>query len=216
MLIGTPTPRGTGILIEGDYYDLQALHRTIHRVAELLDKPESQPQYEWLLDLAYEVRHAMQGDRHKRTAVRAGVYYGFRYTWPVLLIMSNLLRSGASRSSPKSDELALLDLLEACIRAALSKFDPQGAIELAELVGAGIPTVGPLFNHVGSSLQVYYLSQRATKQRFRSLAKLINDYMSPGEEAYQQVPFQIRMAAAFHQCPTDEIEINDYPNKVTW
>ncbi|QKG59147.1 hypothetical protein GKZ68_20930 (plasmid) [Hymenobacter sp. BRD128] len=55
MLISHPTQRGTGILLEGAYYDMHALHLVIHAVAKPLEQPETDSQFTFLLGLAYEV-----------------------------------------------------------------------------------------------------------------------------------------------------------------
>lgn len=99
---------------------------------------------------------------------------------------------------------------------ALPMFDEQGAVGIAALVGAGIPTTGPLFNHLAQSLTGYYLNQRATKERFRSLPALVANYFTAGSHAYQQVTTQVLAAAKLHGCEVADIAISNYPEKVVW
>lgn len=109
MLLSSPTHRGTGMLLEGDYYDLTALHSALHELSEPFNLFETQPQFLQLMNLAYEVRHALQGDRMKRKTRDAGLYYSFRYDWPSLLIVSNLLRYSTMLQQPSLAELTQLN-----------------------------------------------------------------------------------------------------------
>lgn len=216
MLISYPTQRGTGILLEGDYYDMHALYWVVHAVAGALERPETDSQYMRLLGLAYEVRHCYQGDRQQRRSEDAGTYYGFKYNWPDMLVATNLLRRAASLYHPGRTELAMLAWLEACVEKALSLFDAEGAQGLTGFIGTGINTEGPLFCHLADSLTGYYLNQRATKARFRELPQLLNDFLTPSGEAYQQVTQQVRAAAAHHRCSLQEIQVNNWPEKLVW
>lgn len=61
MLIGKLTKEGTGIIIQGDYYDLESLHTTLYALSE----PFHDGSFEMvqLMSLAFEIRKANQGSR---------------------------------------------------------------------------------------------------------------------------------------------------------
>lgn len=60
-LIGHITKSGTGITIQGDYFDLQGLYQTIHEIAGNLQ--EGTFANNQLMGSAYEIRKANQGSR---------------------------------------------------------------------------------------------------------------------------------------------------------
>lgn len=61
MLIGKLTKEGTGIIIQGDYYDLESLRTTLYALAEPFR--ESSFEMVQLMALAFEIRKANQGCR---------------------------------------------------------------------------------------------------------------------------------------------------------
>ena len=65
MLVARPTRYGAGAMICGDYYDLRGLRQTVHTLAR--DAPISEAASEFSLGLAYDLRHAYQGDRETVT-----------------------------------------------------------------------------------------------------------------------------------------------------
>lgn len=67
MIKVTNTPNLTGISIHGDYEDLKQLHSSLHRYLSFYHQNSqalSYTDYEYLLGLCYDIRHAFQGDRN--------------------------------------------------------------------------------------------------------------------------------------------------------
>ena len=62
MLKMESTPKGAGVIMYGDYWDLRALHEMIHALSGE-DAPFTPNVQDSVLALAYEVRHSYQGER---------------------------------------------------------------------------------------------------------------------------------------------------------
>lgn len=62
MLLAHATKYGAGITLASDFLALRSLHETIHYLAAE-DGPLSHPHVEYLLGLAYDLRHAYQGNK---------------------------------------------------------------------------------------------------------------------------------------------------------
>jgi len=58
MLTSAPTKRGAGITLYGDSFDLDSLHKTIHKIAQEGFMEESTRNF--LLGLAYDIRKAKE------------------------------------------------------------------------------------------------------------------------------------------------------------
>ena len=87
MIYAQATKKGTGVSIFGDELDLRNLHETIHFLVN--DAPLMEEQKEGLLNLAYELRHAAQGDREIEKVGyekdNKNIYYGTKLVWPQIL-----------------------------------------------------------------------------------------------------------------------------------
>lgn len=102
-----------GLAVFGDYESLRALHELVHRVNDqsilVHDKDGV------LVEFAYEVRKAFQGDREVEQSVEAypeiGPRFGFKVLWPEFLYTVRLLRQAMSGcQSSRSDQALLLAL----------------------------------------------------------------------------------------------------------
>lgn len=216
MLRITPTYRGTGALLQGDYYDLDWLYATIHSLATPFENDNTMPQYMALMNFAYEVRHAQQGDREKESMSDAGIYYGFRYSWPQLLITTNLLRATTiSYPAASITDLAQVTLLETWVKEALLQFDATGGEALGALVGFGLPIDSPFLTHLCTAVAVSFMSKPATKAHFRALSSMMVDFLSPDGEAYSQIVFQLHEASKRLGCPISKLT-QEWPEKVIW
>jgi hypothetical protein len=217
MLTGTTTKHGTGMLLRGDQADLTALHTLVHKLASYFESVEAQgPQANTLIDFAYEVRKAREGHREKYEGGGTSPYYGFRSTWPYLFVISNLLRSAAAHSPTTAYDQALLGLFEACMITALEEYDALGAQRVRADVGQHVYVASPLLVHAAANLNFNYLRMGATKQRFRTLAVLLHEYLSPIGDSYKTLEAQVQASAAHHRCSISEIEVTAYPDKFTW
>ncbi|WP_432327994.1 DUF6904 family protein [Mucilaginibacter sp. P25] len=65
MLQAYPTKNGTGVSIFGDYGDLKSLYEVVHGIAVSInaDIPTQKGQNQLLMNFAYEIRKAYQGQQ---------------------------------------------------------------------------------------------------------------------------------------------------------
>jgi hypothetical protein len=124
MIFANPTKYGAGITVYGDLHDFQNLHETTHHLTEL--SPLIDGRGEFVLGLAYEVRHAYQGDREMLKLPadlmesETTTYFGFRELWPNFLMQLGLLRWAAGFQPTNKEHHANLFRLEACAESALT------------------------------------------------------------------------------------------------
>jgi hypothetical protein len=108
MLQAVPTKRGTGLLVLGDYYDLQNLYAAVHKFADRAEKAQP-PHNGLLLGFAYELRKAYDGKRLTHHDPATGITYsGLQYLWTDMLLITNILRFQAGH-------VLLTDVEQACL-----------------------------------------------------------------------------------------------------
>jgi hypothetical protein len=121
MLISEPTKYGAGVAIYGDYLDLKSLHQTIQDLCS--NSPLSGKIEEFMLGLAYEIRHAYQRDREKENFGRDEYdqvrYRGVKLLWPVVMFQTSLLRWSAGFQPTTKNHQANLYRIEQCLESAL-------------------------------------------------------------------------------------------------
>ena len=105
MIFSKPTKYGAGIEIYGDYQDLNSLRQTILDLSD--SRALNNGADEFVLGLAYDVRHAYEGSRGTITLSTSGSdspkYFHFKTLWPIFLMQLALLRwSAATNRQPRS------------------------------------------------------------------------------------------------------------------
>ena len=216
MLLGSPTKSGTGILLEGDWYDLNQLHVTLHRLAERYDGPRTQAYNGIIMALAYEVRHAYDGMRFKKATHDAGTYYGFHYAWPMLISAVNLLRRSLMWSPGQPVDFGIMYSLEAQVKQALQDYDPQGSSALIYLMEHELSYNATFATIIDSQVSINFLNQQPGKKRFRELATLMNDYWNPMCAPHQKLVADLTLAASQAKRPVEEFEMDGWPERVKW
>ena len=123
MLFGEPTKKGAGIILWGDYHDLDNLYETISKLSDSLG-PEGSIS-DFVLGLCYDIRHAYQGDREIKKfgddELSKVKYYGVKLLWPYFIIQVGLIRWAASYTTTNSDQQSNLYRLENIIETSLKK-----------------------------------------------------------------------------------------------
>ena len=106
MLFGQPTKKGAGIILWGDYHDLNNLYETISKLSDSLGPEDSISDF--VLGLCYEIRHAYQGDREIKefgeNELSKVKYYGVKLLWPYFIIQVGLIRWAASYTTTNSEQ----------------------------------------------------------------------------------------------------------------
>lgn len=218
MLIAESTRYYAGIGIFGDFLDLSNLHETIHYLVEghPIGGGES-ALGEFVLGLAYDVRHTYQKDRETRELISyrndTATYAGFRYLWPYLLPQVGLLRWSASFHPTNRHHQATLFKLEGCIEDVLCSIDPAIGKEvfnwLIHFPGFSSNYYVHFFEHCALS---YITDAKAGKERFRLLPKILHT-MVPWSKEYRDYASDLEAAAREEKCNPHELaDIGEWPD----
>jgi hypothetical protein len=210
MLIAESTRYYAGIGLFGDFLDLRNLRETIHYLVEgdPIGGGES-PLGEFVLGLAYDVRHAYQKDRETREIISyrndTATYAGFRYLWPFLLPQVGLLRWSASYHPTSRHHQAVLTKLEGCIEDVLCSIDPAIGKEVFDML---IHFAGLSGDYYVQSIEhcalLYVTEAKPGKARFRLLPKILH-MMLPGSNEYEEFASHLEADAMENGCSPHEL-----------
>lgn len=99
MLYTSITKKFFGISLYGDFNDLERLHKVIHHCAD--GYAENSGARNHLHYFAYEVRHALQGDREQEifTSIKGdkNIYYRAYFALPYYVLFINLMQNSFAR-----------------------------------------------------------------------------------------------------------------------
>ena len=190
MLLLEPTEGAAGVTLWGDCLDLDGLRETIYHLAD--EETLGGPVSEFLLGLAYDVRHASQGDRLEQEIgtdpiERVG-YRGVRILWPFFLVQLSLLRAAASYKPTRSEHQADLYRLEGIANDALVEYDSVAGRACIELLPAlGNLPKDYLVEFISVLARRYVSEGKSGKPRFRKLPALLRQvwWMSDEYEAFK-------------------------------
>ncbi|MCH4894437.1 hypothetical protein GO308_15065 [Sphingomonas sp. SFZ2018-12] len=110
-----------GLVVIGDTLTLRDLYRRLHEIAEASPLTRG-AKGEFFLGFAYEVRHAMQGDRERfkpQEAQEVGPAFGFRVVWPFLLGIVATMRASMAFFPSTSGQQAVVYSLESMLEDAI-------------------------------------------------------------------------------------------------
>jgi hypothetical protein len=200
--------------LAGDHTDLVDLHETIHYFGGE-NGPIPPNQSEFLLGLAYDVRHAYQGDRDKitmRTPNAKYTYFAVDVLWPIFLVQVAMLRTAASYLSTEKSHQANLYRLEACAENALDALDTKVSRECSRwLVEYSVFPANYLINFVPHQAYRYVFSSTTAKGRIRALPGIMRE-MSPYSEAYRAYEKELKVIAEKEKCrPEDLRDLSEWP-----
>lgn len=216
MLTSAPTKHGAGIILYGDYFDLEALHQTIHKIAsESFMEERAQ---EFLFALAYDIRKAKDRKRELR---RFGLekdtvkYRGVRILWPNFLPQLAMLRHYAGYRNTDHRDQACLYLLEDCALTSLLAFDARTGKECAKLLLNFPPFSNDyIFEFCSVCARKYVIATSGVK-RFKKLPGILRSmfWLSP---EYQSFAKKMEAAAQEQGCSPHSIqEVAEWP-KFRW
>jgi len=218
MIFAKPTKYGAGIPIYGDLHDLQNLHETIHHLAAE-GGPLRGGQNEFVLGLAYEVRHAYQGDRevHKFAAdishSESIIYYSFQTLWPIFLMQLGLLRWATGFQPSSREHQANLFRLEACAESALTSYDPFIGRRCLEWLSSFQGLSGKyLLQYIPNCSLQYVTVGKAGKSRFKNLPEILR-MLSPLSKEYRAFKDYMEKTATEKGCkPDDLMDLGEWPD----
>ena len=217
MLTSTPTNHGAGITFYGDYFDLSAIHETVHKVAG--QSWVEQRAGDYMLGLAFEIRKAIEGQREKRNfgigSLDKVTYRGCSILWPVIITQVSMIRYFAAYRTTDHKDQACLFLLEDCIITSLLAFDAKVGKTCAELLLRFRPLPNNYLFSFTTEACRHYLFDFSEKKRFQHLPEVLGmlDSWSPEYKAYAA---QIEKAATQHGCKPHEIETDAEWPKFKW
>ena len=197
MLHSEPTKHGAGITLYGDYCDLKSLHKTIHELANVA--PLSPSLGEFLLGLAYDVRHAYQKDRKIKTFGHDDydqiTYRGVDILWPIFLVQVGTLRWSASFHPTNKEQQSNLFRIEHCAEKSLKEYDLSIGEQCVEWLAFfdGFPTTY-LPEFISDITKKYIFGSKGGKQRFKRLPMILRMLHSISKE-YQTFEAEMKMLA---------------------
>ena len=179
MIYAEPTKKGVGVAISGDMRDFRSLHETVHELLDL--SPLQEHQQDFILgSLAYELRHAYQGDRE---FVEVGLdpsekaqYVQFRIMWPMILFDLAVLRWIAGYTGDKNHQ-ANLYRLEYCVEEALIAYDATVGLEaIKEYQRIHGFSKSFLVGYINECAYEYIYGGSTGKMRFRRLPTMLRSF----------------------------------------
>jgi hypothetical protein len=215
MLLAKPTKYGAGIAIYGDYWDLQSLHQTIHELSA--GSPLEGDMENFLLGLAYDIRHAYQRDREEESfgydEYDRVTYRGEKVLWPIFLLQTALLRWSAAYQSTNKEQQANLYRLEYCAESALNQYDPSIAKKCIEWLNtfSGVSN-NYLTMYVSEVSYKYIFTNAAGKPRFKRLPVALHSLHSLTKE-YKEFQLYIESVAKEKGCkPHELLDLSEWPD----
>jgi hypothetical protein len=216
MIFAKPTKYGAGITLYGDYHDFTDLHETIHDLTR--DSPLNGGREDFVLGLAYEIRHAYQGDRDtvrlpsNIQESEPSTYFTVRELWPIFLYQLGLLRWAAGFQPTRREHQANLFRLEACAESALKAYDPFIARRCLEwLTIFQAPHDGYLLSYISNCSLRYVTVGKAGKTRFKNLPEILRMSSSFSNE-YRAYEAHMESIAREKGCkPGDLVDMDGWP-----
>jgi hypothetical protein len=215
MLIIEPTRYGAGIILWGDSLDLEHLLETIYHVAQ--EETLGQDVYHFLLGLAYDVRHAFQGDRLVKQidtlALDEIEYLGEQILWPYFLIQMGILRQGAAYVPTSAAHQADIYRLEYATEQALLDYDTATGRELIVLsrMVSQLPR-DYLVEFISDLTYDWIVNSKPGKARFKKLPALLKK-CSPYSNEYQRFAEHAHEIAEEKGCSPFDLSIeHDWPD----
>lgn len=217
MLVARPTKYGGGIELFGDTHDLHSLHQTIHSLTS--SGPLSYEQEEVIHSLAYEVRHAYQGDRLTEGFGSGDAvikYYGTQILWPEVIFSASQLRHAAAYSVTQREHQANLFRLEYLIESCLISYDAKIG---QEVIGwwQRLPMVPQDFlaGFLSDRCYSYAYEGSVGKLRFKRLPQIIRSmwFMSNEYQTYHEYMWNIAKERDCH--PNQLHDMREWP-EIKW
>ncbi|HXD34924.1 MAG TPA: hypothetical protein VN643_27640 [Pyrinomonadaceae bacterium] len=209
MIFGKVTKYGAGLTIYGDFSDFVSLHQT---VSDLTNGPTIDGGLEdFMLGLAYEIRHAYQGDREllrppaNSLETESSIYFGFKQLWPIFLMQLGLLRWSAGFQPTNKEQQANLFRIEACAERVLVSYDPFVGRRCVEWLSL-FPWLsgGYLLQFVEQCSLQYVSGKERGKARFKKLPDILH-MLSPLSQEYRAFEEHLEQCAKDNNCRVQDL-----------
>jgi hypothetical protein len=211
MLLAEPTAMGAGVILWGDARDLTSLHGTITRIAGAAPPHLS----DVIVALAYDVRHASEGIREKKSFGDVA-YLGTRVVWPRVLMQAVLLRQYAAFVDTSREDQSNLFRLEHALRQALRDYDAADGNACAQWLERPLCVsrdyLASFVDHVAT---LYVAEEPGGNVRFGRLPAILRgmNELSSAYRAYRRV---MESMAAERGCDAQDLHAREDCPEFTW
>ena len=171
---------------------------------------------DFVLGLAYDIRHAYQRDRKEKTfgydEYDKVKYRGVDILWPVILVQSGLLRWSAGFVPTGKKHQANLYQLESSIEESLDSFDPVVGRYCMDWLSrfSGLSS-NYIISFVSYCTKKFVYEGKAGKARFKKLPSIL-DSLYPFSKEYREFEAEIKRIADEKKCdPNDLQDWSDWP-----
>lgn len=169
MLEAYPTKHGTGVEFIGTYNDLASLYDTMNKLSYTeIDKFSEDERL--LTIMAYEVRHAFQGDRE---VYKKDYTFGFKINWVTLLYTISCLRHHQGCAVLNRIDLANLFILEELTEQAMLAFDAKGYAQLRFFIGERISIGDEMTYLIHREVFSDFIQMKTGVTRFRAIPGIL-------------------------------------------
>ncbi len=205
MLIGRPTPNGTGIEIFGDYWDLNSLYTTLHAITT-----EGTPSNVVLLGFAYDVRKANANLRETDATEFTEeliIYRGFKYFWFDFFVTVQFMRKCANGFPSVSSIQADTYRLESILESSLKGFDPILGSEIFDWLSVNLI---PENEYIGLFIRdLTYRSLKALggSERFKLIREEV-ETLSIRNQIYMAFKKDMESQAKLNNCEPGQLDID--------
>lgn len=231
MLSITDTPRHAGVILSGDYHDLNQLYDALHHiVGEEGQFPASEGSRLRVLGLCYDIRHAFMGDRDVHfvdngltdekkkfigiLAPNQNVYYSFKYLWPEVLFIMIVLNDFIS-TAERMGKIGVWDpavttirnfqgTLTSCIRETVAE---TVFIRMIKSMNQRFVSYDHYCVQYLDVLTDTFL-RKDPEKRLKFLSTLAKR-IAEKDRDYYQVEMSVRQAALKYDCSPLDIRIGD-------
>ena len=165
--------------------DMKSLHETIHDLCS--NSCLSGNIEEFMLGLAYEIRHAYQWDREKlnfgHDEYDQVMYRGVKLLWPVVIFQTALLEVVCGFQPTTKNNQANLYRLEQCVENVLIEYDRSVGQECIEWMKnfSGIRD-DYLFLFVSETCFHFIFPETTGKKRFKKLPNVLYSFTTISKE----------------------------------
>ncbi len=205
MLIGRPTPNGTGIEIFGDYWDLDSLYNTLHAITT-----EGTPSNDVLLGFAYDVRKANANLRETDATEfneELIIYRGFKYFWFDFFVTVQFMRKCANYFPTVSSIQADTYRLEAILESSLKAFDQVLGTEIFDWLSVNLIPENEYIGLFIRDLTYRTLTALDGPERFKQIREEV-ETLSIRNPIYKAFKKDMEAQAKFNNCEPGQLDID--------
>ena len=216
MLTSSPTKRGFGITLYGDYEDLGSIHKTIHKLCDSWLIAENE-QNEDALSIAYEIRKAYEGKREtivfKETK---NTYFSFNIDWPFIIFYTSYFRYSASYCDTNKEDQSNLYRLEYYVEKSLIEYDHKIGNEILSWYQTiGCVSKDFIISYVDDVAYEFLYGGGSGKMNFRRLPQLLRRFIEWSDK-YKEYSQYMQEQASINNCTIAQLFDSRERPEIKW